>query len=165
MLLEQWNDDDGVFAALAFMDRDAVGELNFREFALGVFDVFFGKFDGEAGTVSGDGAYDAHVAVEDIFVIVVACLNDFVANAESATAVEDFRRERLACFFAKMYLCCRGVVGVGAEFGFSGGFGVERFLYLGIQYGDAACATMHGGHHLNVSDWVYFVVFGDVFAD
>ncbi len=96
MLLEQWDDDDGVFAALAFVDRDAVGELDFGEFAFGIFDMFAGKFDGESGAVGGDGAYDAHVAVEDVLVVIVAGLDDFVADAEGAAAVGDFGRERFA---------------------------------------------------------------------
>ena len=41
-----------------------------------------GEFDGDARTVGGDGAYDPHVAVEDVFVVVVAGLNDLVAWLE-----------------------------------------------------------------------------------
>lgn len=99
MLLEQWDDDDGVFTALAFVDRDTVGQLDFGELAFGIFDDITGELDGDTRAVGGNTANDAHVAVEDIFVVVIASLNDFIADTKGAATVGNFGGQWLACFF------------------------------------------------------------------
>ena len=146
------------------MNRNTVGELNFREFAFGIFDDVASELDRHARAVRGNAANDAHIAIKDVFVVVIAGLDNFVADAKGAAAVEDFSGQRLACFFAKMGLFGGRVVGVGTEFGFSGGLWVEALLDLGVEHGDAAGAAVHGRHDLNVANGVNLVVLGDVIA-
>lgn len=91
VLFEQGDNHGGVFAALTFMDADGIGELDFAEFALGVFDVLAVKINGESGFVGGDARYDAGVAIEDVFIVVIPVLDDFIADAVGDAAVFEGR--------------------------------------------------------------------------
>ena len=84
------------------MDADGIGELDFAEFALGVFDVLAVKINGEPGFVGGDSRYDAGVAIEDVFIVVISVLDDFIADAVGDAAVFEGRGQGLAGLLAKM---------------------------------------------------------------
>ncbi|OPZ68609.1 MAG: hypothetical protein BWY82_02498 [Verrucomicrobia bacterium ADurb.Bin474] len=85
MLLEEGNHDHRVFAALAFVDADRIGELNLSEIGALVGDCRaveinqHGRFD---GINLGDAA---DVSVEDSLVVVILDLDHPVALAELVT--------------------------------------------------------------------------------
>ena len=128
MRLEQRDDDDGVFAALRFVDAHGVGEGEVVELAA-LEGVHVAVEIGDEGAGLGvDGFDDADVAVEEVFVVVVAELDELVAGAEFAGG----RAER---------------AGVGR-------LGVERGLELDVEVTDAGDALVHRGEDLHVADRV-----------
>ena len=60
------------------------------------------KINSKSGFVGGDALHDAGVTVENVFVVVISVLNDFVANAAGDAAILEGGRKRLAGFLAKM---------------------------------------------------------------
>lgn len=102
VLLEEGYNDGGVFAALAFVDADGVGELDFAELAFGVFDLLAVKIDGESGFIGGDALHDSGIAVEDVFVVVIPVLDDFVADAVGDASVFKCGGEGFAGLLSKM---------------------------------------------------------------
>lgn len=102
VLFEQRDNHRGVFAALAFVDADGIGELDFTEFAFGVFEVLAVEINGEPGFVGGDARNDTGVAIEDVFIVVISVLDDFIADAVGNAAVFEGRGQRLAGLLAKM---------------------------------------------------------------
>ena len=113
MLFEKGDNDGGVFAALAFVDADGVGELDFAEFAFGVLDLFAVKVNGDSGFVGSDALHDTGVAVEDVFVVVISVLDYLVTDAVGYAAVFEGGGKGLAGLLAKMGLAGGGVIWVG----------------------------------------------------
>jgi len=120
---KQRDDDDGVLAALGFMDADAVGEGEVAEVAAGEGVGLAVEIGSERAFASVDCGDGADVAVEEGFVVVVAQLDDFIAAAKFGAAPAQ---------------------------GFA--LRVERGLELGVEGGDASSAFVHGGQHLNVAN-------------
>jgi hypothetical protein len=83
MLRAHGDDDAGELAALAFVDGQRVGELQFVEFAGLVFDEALRIVAHvDLQRIGVDGGDVADVAVEDFLVVVVVRLDDLVADAE-----------------------------------------------------------------------------------
>ena len=71
------------------MDRNGIGMLDFRQFAFRVFDGFF-EFHSQARAVDCDSSNDASITVIDVFIVIIAGLDDFIADPKSATPVFNF---------------------------------------------------------------------------
>ena len=83
--------------------------LNLREFAFAVFNSLV-KLNGYSALVSGDGFYDSSIAVENIFIVVVARLYDLIANTVRGAPIFDLDWQGLACLFSKICLSRRCVI-------------------------------------------------------
>ena len=90
MLRAHGDDDAGEFAALALVNGEGIGGLELVEFAGLVFDEALGiETDVELHRIGVDGGDVADVAIEDLFVVVVVCLDDLVADAEGGLETLD----------------------------------------------------------------------------
>ena len=98
-----------------------------------------GVADAEEDGVSGDFGDVPDVAVVDVEVVVVAGLDDFVADAE--------------------------VGAVAFDLGFELVWWVEGLLEDVVEVGDAGGAAVHGGEDLDVVERVEFEFVGDAVAD
>ena len=78
---EDRHDDDGVLAALTFVDTDAIGEGDVAEFSAGKRMLIAIEISHEGAGFGINVGDDADIAVEKVFVVVVAELDDFVAGA------------------------------------------------------------------------------------
>lgn len=144
VLFEEGDDDDGKFAALGFMDRDGVGEGEVAHFHAFDFGYLAIEVDGEGRGLGVYGDDFTEVAIEDVFIVVVACLDDFIVDFETGAAdVEVF-----------------------------GGSGVEGGLEGGIEIMDTGGAFMERDEDLDVHDgvdrglfWDEVFVEGDDFRD
>lgn len=83
MLFEEGEDDDGEFASLGFMDADSVGEGKVSHFHAFDFGLMAIEVYDECVGFGVDGDDFAEVAVENTFIVVVAGLDDFVADFEA----------------------------------------------------------------------------------
>ena len=81
---EQRHDDDGVFRALAFVNADGVGEGEVAEGAAVEVVRLAVELRGQRAGLGVDGGDGADVTVEEVAVVVVAKLDDFVVGAEFA---------------------------------------------------------------------------------
>ena len=130
------DDDARELAALAFVNAECVGELEFIELSGFVFDEAVGivtdvNFDGIG--INGDDVAD--VAVEDFLVVVVVGLDDLVADAEGDAEALDFELE----FVGR----------------------IERKLQGLIERNGAEEIAIHRREHLDVADGIETVFGGE----
>ena len=128
MLNDERYDDDGIFAALALVDGNGVGQHQFVQLMELVANeeraCLLYEFDFERCAVFVNAANPANVAVEDAFVVVVARLHDFIADAQNS--------------IAPFYLCNRR--------------GVEMSLEPLIERGYADRSLVHWREHLDIGE-------------
>ena len=115
--------DNRIFAALAFMDAHRVGGLKLAHLLPLIFRrmVFAVAHD---EPLFPDGFDETHVAVENIFLVIVPYLHDLIPDAEGKTARRNFR------------LVSRGWI--------------QRRLQETVQPVDAAGQSVHRGQDLHV---------------
>ena len=70
-----------------------------------IFDAFV-EFDRDSGAIGSDGFNDTSVTVINVLIVIIAGLNDFIANPKSATAVFDLNRQGFRVFSRK-WVCVR----------------------------------------------------------
>lgn len=117
-------EDDGVFAALALVDAHGVGEGELADLRALVVDGRLSETDGEV--VGLELADVADVAVENMLLVVVLRLHDFVTETEGHNAVR--------------------------VLGLRGARRVEGGLEAAVEAVDAAVLAVHGREHLDIAE-------------
>jgi hypothetical protein len=139
MLHGEGNDDGGEFGALGFVDGDGIGEREFVEFAEGVGDIALIEADDDLLIDGIDGVNGSDIAIEDLLVVVVFELDDFVADLEAPAEAFDVR--------------------------FGGASGVKGLLKVQIEFTDTERPAVHGGEHLDLLEWIELEPAWDAVAD
>ena len=135
----EWHDDDRKLGPLAFVDRDGVGEGNFIEFVEVVNDLPAIEGDESLALEVVDFENLSDVSIEDLLVVVVARLNDLVADAEFPTE-----------------LLHRGIAAA---------LGVQAFLEEAVHLNGAKRASVHRAEHLDVAAGVELPFFRNALSD
>ena len=130
------DDDDGIFAALRFVDRARIGMHEFIEIGQIVADAASIHIHDDGFVLGVDGDDGADVPIKDILVVVIADLHDAVAQAVLASEAFDFIALR-----------------------------IERFLEDGVEVVGAEGAASHGGKDLDVGKGVHAKTLWNAFGD
>ena len=128
LLHGQRDDNDREFRALAFVNGDSVGKFELVEFAELVGDLPLAEPNAHLLLFLVDCADAADIAVKDLFIVVIRCLDDLVSDAEEISEA----------------LILLAVLAVG----------IERGLKTRVEFTDSEAPAVHRAEDLDVLDGI-----------